>query len=113
MTKARDLARLQDLSRLLLDQRLSVLREVAARRALSERQLSELNLAPAPTGLGPVTSGQVAFRYQIWADARRAELNALLARQTAEWLSARDDAKLAFGRAEALQAVARRVNRPT
>jgi hypothetical protein len=41
--------------------------------------------------------------YERWAEARRAEINLTLARQTAEWIEARDAARQAFGRADALR----------
>jgi hypothetical protein len=105
MTRVRDIAGLNDLSRLVLDHRLSILREAAVRRDQSLAQIAALSLQAGPTDLPPVEAGQVAFRYQLWADARRAELNSLLSRQTADWLAAREEAKLAFGRAEALRSV--------
>jgi hypothetical protein len=100
MTRVRDIAGLNDLSRLVLDHRLSILREAAVRRDQSLAQIAALSLQAGPTDLPPVEAGQVAFRYQLWADARRAELNSLLSR-----LAAREEAKLAFGRAEALRSV--------
>lgn len=103
MTESKDLAGLGDLARLVLERRLSILREAALRRDLSRTQLAALSLEPGQTDLPPVQAGQVAFRYQLWADTRRAELNILLSRQTAEWLAAKEEAKAAFGRAEALR----------
>jgi hypothetical protein len=109
MTRAGDIAGLGNLSGLVLDHRLSILREAAVRRDQSIAQIAALNLQTETTDLPPVEAGQVAFRYQLWADARRAELNSLLSRQTADWLAAREEAKLAFGRAEALKGLVGRV----
>jgi hypothetical protein len=101
---------LHELARLVLDHRLSVLREVADRRDQSKAQIAALNLDPGSSDLAPAQAGQVAFRYQLWADVRRAELNSLLSRQTAEWLAARDEARVALGRTDALRALAGRQN---
>jgi hypothetical protein len=109
MTRARDVATLQGLARLMLDHRLSLLKGAADRREQSRRQIAALDGAEPAAGLPPVTEGQVALRYQRWAEARRSELNIVLARQTAEWIAARDDASHAFGRAEALRGVAARL----
>ena len=109
MNHTSDVTAVREIARLVLDHRLSVLREAAARRDLSEAQIAALALGAGPTDLPPLQAGQVGFRYQIWADVRRAELNSLLSRQTADWLAARDEAKLAFGRADALRRVAERV----
>jgi hypothetical protein len=46
---------------------------------------------------------QAGLLYERWAEARRAEINLTLARQTAEWIEARDAARQAFGRADALR----------
>ena len=97
-----DLARLAGLADLMLDQRLASLRAAAAARAQSEARLAGLAAAPAPD-LGPVVGVTVALAYDRWADARRAEINLTLARQTVEWIDARDGAALAFGRSEVLR----------
>jgi hypothetical protein len=47
--------------------------------------------------------------YDRWADVRRAELNLVIARQTAEMLEARSEAGTAFGRLQALQGLAKRL----
>jgi hypothetical protein len=109
VTRAKDLAALQGLARLLLDHRLSALRAAAERREQSRMQIAALDVTAVPSDLPPVAAGQVALRYQLWADVRRSELNTVLARQTAEWMSAQDDARLAFGRAEALRGIAARL----
>jgi len=109
MSRAKDIARLQDLSRLMLDLRLTRLREAADQRARSRMQIAALAQVAETTDLPPVAASQVALRYQLWADARRSELNTVLARQTVEWLEARQEAQLAFGRAEALRGVAGRL----
>lgn len=109
MTRAKDMAGLAGLAQLLLDHRLSQLREAANRREQSRTQIAALDLAAEPADLPPVAAGQVALRYQLWADTRRSELNALLARQTVDWMEARDAARNASGRTQALQAIAGRL----
>ncbi len=88
---------------LLLDARLAEMRRIQRLREESRARLADLAAAPAENGLPPVIAAQTALRYACWADLRRAEINMALARQTAEWLAAREAARLAFGRAEALQ----------
>jgi hypothetical protein len=72
-------------------------------------QIAALDHPAEPEGLDLAPAAQVALRYQLWADIRRAELNTVLARQTADWLAAREDARHAFGRAEALRGIATRL----
>ena len=49
--------------------------------------------------------------YGRWADARRAEINQVLARQTGQWIEARDAAKIAFGKADALRRLMERLGK--
>jgi hypothetical protein len=103
MTTAKDLKKMAELSQLVLDNRLSRLRQVAEARAQSLHQLAAINAPAAPTDLPPMAAGMVSLAYQRWADVRRAELNALIARQTVEWMEAKSVATLAFGRNQALR----------
>jgi hypothetical protein len=109
MTRSGDVTALEGLARLILDHRLNALRAAADRREQSLMQVAALDATPGAADLSPVAAGQVALRYQLWADARRSELNMVLARQTADWMAARDEARRAFGRAEALREVAARL----
>ena len=111
MRRDKDLSSLQELARLMLDHRLTQLREAAARREQSRMQISALDRSAEPTDLPPTSAERVALRYQLWADGRRTELTSVLARQTADWLDARQDATMAFGRAEALRGLAPRLDR--
>jgi hypothetical protein len=111
VTRARDIASLQALARLVLDHRLSQLRLAAIRREQSRQQIAALEVSPEPTDLGLAATGQVALRYQTWADSRRTELNTVLARQTAECLAAREEARQAFGKTEALRGIAERLSK--
>lgn len=106
MTKQDQMRRLQQVADLLFDAKLAGLK--AAARAMQETKdhLADLVAAPAPSDDLPQIALAVAgLRYERWADGRRADLNLTLARQTAEWLNARDAARLAFGKTQALDAV--------
>lgn len=108
MSRPSDLARLQTLAALVRDHRLSLLHEAATRCSQSRMQIAALDRDSKDPDLSVVAAGLVGLRYQAWADVRRGELNTVLARQTADWLAARDEARLAFGRAGALEAMLRR-----
>jgi hypothetical protein len=102
------LARLTGLTALILEARLAALRRAAEARAESEALLAALNLPEAAdAGLQGAAQPLAALAYQRWADARRAEINRRIARQTAEWLEAADSARSAFGRNLALERLAR------
>ncbi len=98
MTQRAKLAQLHEVSQLLLDVRLLALDKAARARQASLDRLADLNRPAPPTDLNPIAAGEVAMRYQSWADQRRAAINLDLARQTAEWSEARLDAAQAFGR---------------
>ena len=105
--RSEDLARLAVLAKIAVDHKLSRLRAAAAAKAVSEARLAGLTV-PAAEDLGLVAGAAVALRYERWADARRAEINLTLARQTVAWIDARDDAAFAFGRAEVLDRLRKR-----
>jgi hypothetical protein len=95
------MARLAAVADLLRDHALHDLRVAGQARADLQRKLA--GLAPAPGGTDPdLADWANAVLHQRWADARRAEINLLLARQTADWIEARGWAARATGRAEAL-----------
>jgi hypothetical protein len=52
---------------------------------------------------------KVALSYNRWAEQRRAELNLVMARQTADWIEARSEAQMALGRVQALEGLATRL----
>jgi hypothetical protein len=110
MTKAKDLAKLAGLAQLILDHRLGALKSSSDRLEQSRMQLAALNQTAEPVDLDPVTSVKVGLEYERWADARRAELNLVISRQTAAWLEARGDAQTAFGRVQALRSLAEKGN---
>lgn len=103
------LAQLVRLSGLMLDNKISKLRAVAAEKAAIESQLATLDLSNKDA-LDPlnVSDAITQLTYQKWADGRRLELNRSLARQTALWLEAQDQARLEFGRKTALSTLAQR-----
>ena len=98
MTEQEKLGQLRQISQLMLDLRLMTLERAAQARQESLAHLAELNRPAPPTDLNPVTAGEVAMRYQLWADQRRSAINLVLARQTVAWTEARKDAAQAFGR---------------
>ena len=98
MNEREKLAQLQQVSQLLLDVKLLALDKAAKARQASLDHLAALNRPAPQTDLDPIIAGDVAMRYQNWADQRRAAINLDLARQTADWADARSAAALAFGR---------------
>lgn len=106
MSQKHDIQRLEGLAQLMLDHRLGRLREAADLRDRSRMQLRAVNAAAEPADLPPVAAGLVGIAYQRWADVRRAELNAVIARQTVDWMQARAEAGNALGRMQALRGVA-------
>jgi hypothetical protein len=109
MSRFRHLARLSELSQLMLDHRLGLLRVSAEQLDQSRMQMSAVNQTAKELDLDPVTAAQVGLSYERWADVRRAELNLVIARQTAAWLETRHDAQIAFGRLQALEGLAARL----
>jgi hypothetical protein len=112
MTRAKDLSQLAELAQLMLDHRLGTLKSNSERLEQSRMQLSALNQTDEPVDLDPVTAVKVGLDYERWADVRRAELNLVIARQTAAWLEARGEAQTAFGRVQALRGLAERIRLP-
>lgn len=104
MNRRSQIQQLGLIGQLLLDTRLAALRSAAAAREDSEHRLAGLVVPDLCSGTLPEIPAQLAvLGYQRWADARRSEINLTLARQTAEWIEARDAAREAFGRVEALR----------
>lgn len=101
MTQKEDLAKMRLISDLMLEARLARLTAAAHAKQQSEDQLAGLAKTCGLTdGIQPVAAQLAALNYQRWAESRRAEINLVLARQTAEWIEARDAARATFGRAE-------------
>ena len=77
----------------------------------SKAQMAEITKAPPATDLPMVAGARAEWVYKRWADLRQAELNLVIARQTVEWLTTKDQAKTAFGRTEALRGLADRAGK--
>jgi hypothetical protein len=104
------LRRLTALSELILDTRLAKLKASAAERNKSMQRLENL-AATLSDDANDLTHAATILRYERWADARRREINLVLARQTAVWLEARQNAQTAFGRAEVLKKIQATLNK--
>ena len=109
MTRMRQIAKLGQISQLLLDSRLATLQIAARACRESEDRLAGLTVPDArPGALPEIAALMASLNYQRWADVRRGEINLLLARQTSAMIEARDAAREAFGRVEALRALQKR-----
>lgn len=108
MSDREKLKRLGEVSALLRDTRMMALEKAARARQNSLDLLADLDRPATPTDLPPVLAGEVAMRYALWADQRRSEINLILARQTVEWVEARQEAARAFGRDQVLQKIRQR-----
>lgn len=107
MSHMQQMDKLQQIAGLLLETRLAALQVAARAKLESEAQLAGLGQPmPPAAGVSEVAGALAALAYQRWADARRAEVNLVLARQTAVWIDARDAACVAFGKKQALGGVA-------
>lgn len=106
MEHAKSITKLQVLAGLLLDHRLSTLQSAARAKAQSEAALARLAQTTEADGLVGAAAALAGLQYQRWAEARRAEINLVLARQTRDWLDAQATAREAFGKAEALKGLA-------
>lgn len=108
MTRKMQLHRLCQIAELMRDRDLAALRR-ATEACAETRALIDGLEAPAAEGLGPVAAALAGQSYQLWAGRRRAELNLLLARQTADVLQCHQKAAQGFGKAEVLARLVRRV----
>jgi hypothetical protein len=104
-----NLSRLLALSGMVKDLRLAELSQAEAARAASNAALALLDMPPPETDLDAVAAARVQMTYARWADVRRAELKAAIARQTEICLAAQSRARTAFGRQQALISVADRL----
>ncbi len=99
------LRRLKEMAGLVFDTRSQALRRANEARDALLRQLADLEAGPAEEGLVWPAAEQARFGYEQWATARRAGINRRLAAQTAVCLQAAEEARLAFGRTQALEKV--------
>ena len=103
MTRDPRLSRLVTASDALLDLRLAELRRCARSMAETRGRIEILSRDPVPDPDLPIAaSALIEHQDRLWADARRAEELQVLARQTAEWLEAKDRARMALGRSDVL-----------
>lgn len=93
--------RLSTLTKVILDLRLAELEQSARARAETLDRLADLNKREH-ANLTTIAEFNADLLYQRWADGRRAEINMVLARQTAEWLTRQDTARRALGQTQAL-----------
>lgn len=106
MKHKNNLQRLNVLAKLILDQRLAKLQACEVDRNQSLRRLQDLVPNPSDEA-DPIAKVTTLLRYEAWADARRREINLVLARQTVAWMDARKEAQGAFGRADVLTRMAK------
>ena len=106
MTRRKELDPLVRTSGLILDLKLADLRRASLACEESRARLADLATGPVETDLPFSVAAKTGLLYDRWAEARRAEINLTLARQTATWIDARMAARIAFGRAEALRKLA-------
>jgi hypothetical protein len=90
---------------LVFDERTQRLRRENEARDALLRQLADLNAGPAAEGLVWPAAERAMFDYEQWATARRAEINQRLAMQVVRCHQTAEEARLAFGRTQALEKV--------
>lgn len=94
---------LKTLADLLRDRDLASLSQAQAAKDRTESLLRALDHAAAPTLPETTVAAQVTEKFGLWATNRRIVLNQQYARDTAKWLTEREAAQTAFGRAEVLR----------
>jgi hypothetical protein len=109
MTRPDDHGKIMALADLLLQHRLGQMRRTSALLERSRAQMAAIDQGAAAADLPDVMAERVACDYRRWADARKAELNEVLARQTLDVIAAREEAQYAFGRMQALRGIAARL----
>ena len=107
MNDAEKLRRLGQISALLHEAKMNALQKSVRARQDSLDLLTALDAPTPPTDLPTITAESVALRYALWADQQRSQINRQLARQTADWHSALQEAALAFGRDQVVQGLAK------
>ena len=107
------LRRLGQISALLNDAKMQSLHRAAKARQDSLDRLAALDAPQNTVDLAALAAEEVALRYAVWADQRRSEINMGLARQTAAWHRAQQQAALAFGRDQVVQGLAKAPKAPS
>lgn len=107
MTDRSRVARLTEMAAMVFDAKAEAMRAANHKREDIQRQIQALEAEHDPDpGLWPANK-MAAFSYQQWAAERRSKLNVQLAAQSVVCLQAAEAAKLAFGRNQILQRLAR------
>jgi len=107
MSRRKMMSNLEKIGDMLFDKQMHALQTAAAERnhilALL-RDLTPKSVNEPQT----IAEAQAALRYDRWADARRADINLVLATKTAEWLQAKENAERAWARADVLKKIYKR-----
>lgn len=103
-----DEARLLRIAATIRDKRLQDLAAATADCEATRAKLAALGAHGRESGLSPWEAAFAIERHDMWLMQRRAALNLQLARQMAEWERLHAEARLSFGRAQALEGVLRR-----
>ena len=101
------LDQLRKMAAMVLDARTQTLRRANEARDALQRQLDDLDAGEMPQDLPWPAPEMARFGYEQWAAKRRAEINLRLAAQKAVCLQAAEEARLAFGRNMAVDAMAK------
>ena len=105
MKDAERLRRLGQITVLLREKSSQKLHAAAQARQESLHSLAAID-APTPApDLAAIAAEKVALRYAVWVDQRRSKINRDLARQTADWHHALQEAAQAFGRDQVVQSL--------
>lgn len=102
MTARKNLEKLSRIAQLVLDMKLAELQAASTARQDSLNLLAGLSATPAED-IDAVAAAKTELLYLRWADRRRAEINIVLARQTADWMQKQQAARHSFGQAEVLR----------
>lgn len=110
MKRAQEIARLQQVTQLMLDHHLSRLHAAAQGMTETETALAHLSGGfIAQDGFVGATGQLAALAHQRWADTQRRDLTQRLARQAAEVAALQAEARQAWGKCEALRALTDRL----
>ncbi len=102
MTTPDRLADLKRLADLIRDRDLTQLNRASRAKAETEALIRALDYTSPAPGLDPTVLARVEGQFGLWTAERRLALNRQHARDTADWLNAKDEARRAFGRAHVL-----------
>lgn len=109
MKNLKKIRQLGQLANLRADTALARTRAAMAAVEATQRLIAGLDMPAKDEAEVDYTEEKAAVSHAIWIGHRRSELNAVLARQKAEWLRSLDDARREFGRKTAIADLADRV----